>query len=90
MYRALLHALIRSCREARQSGVSAAEVRRDYLPKLLATRLPHGQAQAFLNWVKDDREYAFFYYEVQQMGACAKPAEAVALILEAIVLEENE
>ena len=47
-------------------------------------------ARAFLDWIKDDREYATFYYDAQQSGVCAKPREAAALILEQIALDAIE
>jgi hypothetical protein len=44
----------------------------------------------FLNWVKEDREYALFYFDVQESGVCAKPRETAALILEAIIVDALE
>jgi hypothetical protein len=41
----------------------------------------------FLRWVQEDPKYRIYYFEIQESGICAKPKEAAAMILEAIVLE---
>ena len=43
-----------------------------------------------LEWLKEDRHYCYYYYDVEQSGVCAKPREAAALIVESIVMDALE
>jgi hypothetical protein len=91
MYHQRILELIAACQVAQQKGVSLDEMRSRILPDLTKPFLD--SATDFLNWIKEDRQYSTFYYEVQESGVCAKPVEAAALILEAILiffLEENQ
>ena len=90
MYNSIIRRLIERCVAARRDGLSVTEIRTRVLADQINQQLREIVPQAFLDWVKDDREYAFFYYDVQQSGACAKPAELVAGILEAIALDALE
>ncbi|HJQ69874.1 MAG TPA: hypothetical protein VKA70_12925 [Blastocatellia bacterium] len=76
MYRQMIRELIEYC------GNTDNEIREQI------ERLVNGlDAQSFLDWVKEDREYSYYYFDVQQSGACAKPREGAALILEAIAAD---
>jgi hypothetical protein len=90
MSRDILLRLIEGCEEACRAGVSLAEIRGEVLPEKIRLLLKDIPPQEFLEWVKEDREYGYYYYDAQQSGACAKPAEAMALILEAIVMDALE
>jgi hypothetical protein len=88
MYRRQIHELIEKCQMARGRGSSLEEIRMDLLPGLVNPLLE--SSVDFLHWVKEDREYSFFYFDVQENGACAKPRETAAMILEAIVIDSLE
>lgn len=82
MYRRMIQELIESCKTAARAG---NEIRQQILPDKIARLINGLDAQDFLDWIKDDREYSYYYYDAQQSGVCAKPREAAALILEAII-----
>jgi hypothetical protein len=86
MSREIILLAIEESRAARAAGASIEEMRH----RVLGAELDKIEPQAFLEWVKDDREYCWYYYDAQQSGVCAKPAEAAALILESIVLDALE
>lgn len=71
-------------------GASPEQVRDRVLRQAIAEALSRMNAGEFLDWVKDDREFSYFYYDAQQDGVCAKPREAAALILEQIALAAIE
>ena len=77
--------LVASCQAAISKHLSLDEIRHRILPENARKIL--NQATDFLHWVREDKEYSFYYYDAQQSGICAKPVEAAAMILEAIVLE---
>lgn len=85
MFRQQIHKLIEKCVEAQSNGFSLEAIRFEILPELVKPLLvsPDG----FLAWVKEDREFSIFYYEVQESGVCAKAIESAAMILDAIVVE---
>ena len=76
MYRRMIQELIRECEAGRQ-----------ILPDEIERLINGIDVQGFLDWVKEDREYSYYYYDAQQSGACAKPREAAAIILEAIAAD---
>ena len=82
--------LVALCQSARAAGASAEQIRTAILPEAIDSALSRLDAREFLGWVQDDREYAYFYYDAQQRGVCAKPRECAALILEQIALEAIE
>ena len=88
MYRQQILELIEKCKEAERAGFSLKDIRYDLLPELIKHMLE--SSADFLNWIKEDREYAYFYFEVQESGTCAKPKEAAAMIVEAIVLDMSQ
>jgi hypothetical protein len=88
MYHRQILELIEKCRMAGGNGVRLKEIRLDILPELIKPLLEN--SVDFLNWVKEDREYALFYFDVQESGVCAKPRETAALILEAIIVDALE
>ncbi len=81
MYRQMIQGLIEDCSNA------AHEIRSRVLREQIE-RLVNGlDAQSFLEWIKEDREYSYYYFDVQESGVCAKPREAAALILETIAVD---
>jgi len=83
MYRQQILELTEKCLEAERNGFSLEEIRFEILPKLIKPLLE--APGDFLLWVKESPEYCYFYFDVQERGVCAKPAEAAAMIIEAIV-----
>lgn len=90
MRRELIVRLIESCRAAQRSGAAPYEIRDGVLPREVERLMRDSSPQDFLEWVKEDRDYSYYYYDAQQSGVCAKPREAVALILELIALDALE
>jgi hypothetical protein len=88
--RTVIQSLVAGCQSARAGGASPEQIRADVLPEAIQSALSRISAGEFLEWVKEDREYAFFYYEARQSGMCAKPREAAARILEQIALDAIE
>jgi uncharacterized protein (DUF2164 family) len=87
MYRQMIQELIESCSNVACAGVTDYEIR-DRVLRDEIERLVNGlDAQSFLDWIREDREYSYYYFDVQQTGACAKAREAAALILEAIAID---
>lgn len=82
MYRQAILQLIEECKDARRAGVSLDQIRQK-----ITLRMQSMPPREFLEWVREDREYCAYYYDAQQSGACAKAAEVVALILEAMVTD---
>jgi hypothetical protein len=89
-YKAIIQRLIEQCQTAHCAGLSLNDIRTRVLADEISSTMREIKPQKFLDWVKDDREYSFFYYDAQQSGVCAKPAEIVALILETIALDAIE
>jgi hypothetical protein len=87
MYRAEIQSLIEQCKAARNLGSSLEQIRDGVLREAIAAVLRRINAPEFLEWIKDDREFCYFYYDAQQGGICAKPPEAAAFILEQIALD---
>ncbi|HET8674689.1 MAG TPA: hypothetical protein VFO63_02790 [Blastocatellia bacterium] len=87
MYRQMIQGLIESCSNAARAGVTDYEIRNRVLREQIERLLDGLDAQSFLDWIREDREYSYYYFDVQQSGACAKPREAAALILEAIAVD---
>ncbi|HKG23073.1 MAG TPA: hypothetical protein VKC34_14335 [Blastocatellia bacterium] len=85
MYRELISRVKEECKSARDRGAGPEEIRDRVLPENLEALKNESGLRDFLEWVREDREYSPYYFDVQQSGACAKPAEVVALILEEIV-----
>ena len=82
MYRQMIEGLIEDCSNADHKI-------RDRVLREQIERLVNGlDAQSFLDWVKEDREYSYYYFDVQQSGVCAKAREAAALILETIAVDK--
>lgn len=89
-YRQEIRVLIEDCRRDVSEGATIEEIRARLLPERLKRGLRQMSPQNFLEWIEEDREYSFFYYEARADRVCAKPAEAVALILEKIILDDLE
>ena len=49
--------------------------------------LPRIRTKDFVEWISEDAQYSFYFYDALQSGACYKPAELAALILETIDLD---
>lgn len=89
-YRAEIDSLIEICRDAARAGATLEEIGGRTLHEKLQILMREMSPHDFLKWVEEDRQYSFFYYDVQQDQFCAKPAEVAALILERIVLDHLE
>src|SRR5262249_15914769 len=87
-YRQMILDLIAECSNAQQSGISLSEIRFCLLPVKIQPFLT--KSADFLDWIREDREFAIFYFDVQQSGVCAKPNEVVGMILEMIILDALE
>ncbi|HVF89022.1 MAG TPA: hypothetical protein VNH22_03070 [Blastocatellia bacterium] len=87
MYRELISQVVEGCKSARDRGAGPDEIRDRVLPENLEALKNESGLRDFLEWVKEDREYSSYYFDVRQSGACAKPAEIAALILEEIVFD---
>jgi hypothetical protein len=83
MYRQQTLELIEKCLEAESNGFSPEEIRFEILPVLMKPILE--SSGDFLTWVRESPEYSYFYFDIQERGVCAKPVEAAAMIIEAIV-----
>ena len=90
MPREMINRLIERCKIAERAGVGREEIRSRVLPDEIEHLLEGIAAQDFMGWIKEDREYSYYYYDAQQRGVCAKPREAVAMILESITLDALE
>jgi hypothetical protein len=90
MWHAEIQTIIRQCELARHRGDSLSQIREGVLRAAVEGALRRMSAREFLEWVKGDREFSYFYYDAQQSGVCAKPQEAAALILEQIALDAIE
>jgi hypothetical protein len=90
MSRAEIQTIIEQCKVACDAGASLDQIREGVLREAIEDALRRMNAREFLDWIKDDREFGYFYYDVQQSGVCAKPQEAAALILEHIALDAME
>ncbi|HEY7546478.1 MAG TPA: hypothetical protein VID27_16430 [Blastocatellia bacterium] len=53
----------------------------------IKTILPRIHPKDFIEWISNSPRYSFYFHDAQESGACAKPAEMAALILEAIALD---
>lgn len=85
-----IQSLVARCQAARAGGATPGQIRAVILPEAIESILGHVDATEFLDWIKDDREYSYFYFDAQQSGVCAKPREAAALILEQIAVDAIE
>ncbi|HXG94510.1 MAG TPA: hypothetical protein VNN73_19360 [Blastocatellia bacterium] len=90
MQRQIILRLIEDCKRAERDGATLDEICTRVLPDKIIAFLKAIAPQDFLEWIKEDREFSFYYYDAQQAHACAKPAETVAMILEAIVIDALE
>lgn len=82
--------LIEICKAAERAGVMRNEIRNRVLPDETRRLMKEITAEDFLEWIKEDREYSYYYHDAQQSGVCAKPREVAAMILESIALDELE
>jgi hypothetical protein len=90
MYGKLIKQITQSCKDAAVAGIPVEQIRLRLLPEQIQSLMKEVPAQDFLEWVKEDRQYSYYFYDALQSGVCAKPAEAVAMILEAIALDSVE
>ena len=90
MWRAEIQTIIDQCKAARDRGASLSQIRESVLRDAIGDALRRMNLPEFLDWIKDDREFSYFYYDAQQSGICAKPQEVAALILEQIALDALE
>jgi hypothetical protein len=90
MYRQAILQLIKQCKDARRRGATSDDISNRVVSERARHVIGSASAEDFLNWIKEDREFSYYYYDVQQSGACAKAEEAAALILQAVVLDALE
>jgi hypothetical protein len=90
MHREAILQLIEACEEACSKRVPLDEIYNRVLVGRIASLMEETAPAELLEWLKEDREYSYYYYDTEQSGACAKPREAVALILESIVRDAIE
>jgi hypothetical protein len=90
MHKEKILRLIQQCKAAQSAGIPTNEIRDRVLTEELKRAMKEIEFHAFLDWVKEDREYSYYYYDAQQSGVCAKPAEVTAMILESIALDAIE
>jgi hypothetical protein len=82
--------LIERCKASARAGVPRDETLNGVLRDEVERLMKETSARDFLEWIKQDREYSYYYYDAQQSGVCAKPTEIVAMILESIALDAIE
>jgi len=87
-YRQMISDLIADCKRAKEDGINHSEIRSTILPERLQSFLKI--STDFLDWIRDDWEFSFYFYEAQQSGMCSKPNEIVASIIDTIVFDEIE
>ena len=85
MFHTQIRSLIDRCRDAERAGVGLNEMLVTVVPE--AGREMLDSPKIFLDWIQEDAEYSYFYFDALATGVCAKPREAVAMILELIVRE---
>jgi hypothetical protein len=90
MHREIVMRLIERCKMAERTGIAREEIQSRLLPDEIERLIEEIDAQDFIERVKEDQEYSYYYYDAQQSGVCAKPREALALILESITLDALE
>lgn len=90
MHREAIIRLIEACRKARGKGAPREDIYNRVLAEQVASLMKVIPSAELLEWLKKDREYNHYYYDAEQSGVCAKPREAVALILESIVRDAIE
>jgi hypothetical protein len=88
MFHQAIQNLVRECLKARDNGISLETIRHELLPRYIRPLLD--SADDLLPWLREDKRYSYFYYEVQAQGTCAKPLEVAAAIVEVIVLTALE
>ncbi len=87
MFKERLLQLLETCTDAVRRGHCPGYVRKHILPFEIESFLRDAPARDFIKWVADEKEYSCYYYDAQQRGVCAKPAEAAAFILTEIVTD---
>jgi hypothetical protein len=90
MHREMILRLVERCKAAEREGVTRDEILNRVLPDETVRLMKKTAAQDFLEWIKENREYSYYYFDAQQSGACAKPPEIVAMILESIASDALE
>jgi hypothetical protein len=87
MYPQIILKLIQSCEDAARAGVCREEIRNRILPDKVQHLIKSVRPKALLDWAQEDPDYSFYYRELQDTGLTERPAEAAAMLLEAIVLD---
>ncbi|MBI2821093.1 MAG: hypothetical protein HYX74_02610 [Acidobacteria bacterium] len=90
VYPQLILRLIETCEQAARAGVCREEICGSFLPEKVERLVRNLAAQDFLEWARNDPDYSFYYNEVEHAGLAARPAEAAAMILEAIAMDALE
>ncbi|HET9531730.1 MAG TPA: hypothetical protein VFQ92_15335 [Blastocatellia bacterium] len=87
MYAEIINRLTQECRDAARAGATREQIQDSIITPAARSALGDIDARDFLEWIKDDRELSFYYYDAQHEGVCAKPVEAAAMMLERIALD---
>lgn len=90
MKREMILRLSERCKAAERAGITRDEIVSRVLPDEIDRLMKEIAARDFLEWIKEDREYSYYYFDAQQSGACAKPPEIMAMILESIAFDALE
>ena len=86
-YRTLVGSLLDEYRNLTAAGEVPSRVE---ILERVSTLLAGLDARSFLTWVEEDPLYSSYYYDVHESGACSKPREVAALVLEAIAVDAIE
>ena len=86
-YRTVILELVRACETASSADPATLAQRVDEQVRVAIEGL---DTRGFLDWVADDPSYGSYYFDVKESGACAKPREVAALVLEAIAVDAVE
>ena len=82
--------LIEECKRALRAGFTVSDIRSRLLADKIKLIIDETDTKDFLEWLKQDRQFCYYYYDAEQSGVCAKPREAAALIVESIVMDALE
>jgi hypothetical protein len=86
-HRKLIIDFVSACANAERSNDFSVKA---FLADRISRVLNDLDAVSFLEWIAGDPAYSVYYYDVKEAGACAKPREVAALVLEAIAVDTME
>ena len=89
-YEQIIVNLIEDCKQALRAGLAVNDMRSRMLADKIKLMIDETEPKDLLEWLKEDRQYSYYYHDAEQSGVCAKPREAAALIVESIVMDALE